>query len=300
MTNTLQKVKANSDLTAWLLLFFLAIIWGMSFILIKKTTPVFSAIEIGAGRVFVAAFTLLPWALASRKRYPKEKTLYFTLSGLFGFFLPALIFAYLGSRINSSLSGMLNSTTPIFTLLIGAFFFHQHIKKQQIWGILFGFTGSLILVFTGAKGGIDFSNPLALLAFAATIMYGLNVNIVGTYLKGIKAVELTSYTLLVVGATSFILLLFFTKFFQKSVDLNNIHEVLYLIILGGFNSAFAVVIFNYLIQLTSPLFGSTVTYLIPIVAIVAGMLDGEVISPLHFFGMAVILIGIYLINKKDR
>lgn len=298
MTRTFQKTKENSQLTAWLLLLFLAAVWGMSFILIKKVTPVYTAIEIGAGRVFVASVTLLPWALASRKRYPRSKTGYFTLSGLFGFFLPALIFAYLGSRINSSLSGMLNSTTPIFTLLIGTFFFGHIIKKQQLFGILFGFIGSLILVFTGAKGGIDFNNPLALLAFAATIMYGLNVNIVGTYLKGIKAVELTSYTLLVVGGISLILLLFFTKFFQKTVDLNNIREVLYLVILGGFNSAFAVVIFNYLVQLTSPLFGSSVTYLIPIVAIIAGSLDGEVITVWHFAGMGIILLGIYLINKK--
>lgn len=288
----------NKALVAWILLVFLATVWGLSFILIKKVTTTFGAIEIGAGRVFIAALFLLPWAMKDIKNFPKEKNKYFLLSGFLGFFLPAFIFAYLGSRINSSLAGTLNSTTPIFTLIVGGMFFAQVITRNQIFGILMGFAGSLLLVLSGSDGHLNFDNPLALLALGATVMYGFNVHIIGKYLKGIKPIKLTAYTLMVVGLISFVVLLFFTDFFAKVYDPANRQAVYYLLILGGFNSAVAVVIFNYVIQITSPLFSSSVTYLIPIVATIAGAMDGEVISVWHIGGMGVILTGIYLINKK--
>lgn len=272
----------------------------MSFILIKKITGAYNAIEIGGGRVLVAMITLSPWIFKNRREFPKEKkqAFYLVLLGFLGFFIPAMIFAYVGSRINSSLAGTLNSTTPIFTLLVGAFFFSQLITRYQIIGILLGFTGSLLLVLSGNDGELNFTNPNALLVLGATVMYGFNVNIIGEYLKGVKAVNITAFSLIVVGVISFFMLVFFTDFFAKSLDPANTREFVYLIILGGFNSAFAVVLFNYVLQITSPLFGSSVTYLIPIVATIAGFLDGEVISFWHYFGMGVILIGVYLINKK--
>jgi drug/metabolite transporter (DMT)-like permease len=293
-----SSILDNKALVAWILLIFLAVVWGLSFILIKKVTSVFGAIEIGAGRVFIAALFLLPWALKDIKNYPKEKNKYFLLSGFLGFFLPAFIFAYLGSRINSSLAGTLNSTTPIFTLIVGALFFTQRITRNQVFGILMGFAGSLLLVLSGSDGHLNFDNPLALLALGATVMYGFNVHIIGTHLKGIKPIKLTAYTLMVVGFLSLLVLIFFTDFFAKIADPANFQSVIFMLILGGFNSAVAVVIFNYVLQITSPLFGSSVTYLIPVVATIVGALDGEVISVWHIGGMSVILAGIYLINKK--
>lgn len=300
VTDFIKRNYQNKELVAWFLLIFLAIVWGMSFILIKKITGVYNAVEIGGGRVLVAMITLSPWIFKNRREFPKEKkqAFYLVLLGFLGFFIPAMIFAYVGSRINSSLAGTLNSTTPIFTLLVGAFFFSQLITRYQIIGILLGFTGSLLLVLSGNDGELNFTNPNALLVLGATVMYGFNVNIIGEYLKGVKAVNITAFSLIVVGVISFFMLIFFTDFFAKSFDPANTREFVYLIILGGFNSAFAVVLFNYVLQLTSPLFGSSVTYLIPIVATVAGFLDGEVISFWHYFGMGVILIGVYLINKK--
>lgn len=300
MSDFIKRNSQNKELIAWLLLIFLAVVWGMSFILIKKITGVYNAVEIGAGRVLIATITLSPWIFKNRKEFPKEKgkAWYLVLLGFLGFFLPAMIFAYVGSRINSSLAGTLNSTTPIFTLLVGAFFFSQIITRFQVIGILLGFTGSLLLILSGNDGELNFANPNALLVLGATVMYGYNVNIIGAYLKGVKAVNITAFSLIVVGIISFFLLIFFTDFFPKSFDPANTREFIYLIILGGFNSAFAVVLFNYVLQLTSPLFGSSVTYLIPIVATVAGFLDGETISIWHYLGMGIILIGVYLINKK--
>lgn len=300
VSNFIRRNSQNKALIAWLLLIFLAIVWGMSFILIKKVTGVYDALEIGCGRVLVAMITLSPWIFKNRRQFPREKSkaYYLVLLGFLGFFIPALIFAYVGSRINSSLAGTLNSTTPIFTLIVGAVFFSQIISKFQLIGLLLGFVGSLLLILSGNDGELNFANPNALLVLAATVMYGFNVNIIGTHLKGVKAVNITAFSLIVVGIISLVVLLLFTDFFTKSFDATNRREFIYLIILGGFNSAFAVVLFNYVLQLTSPLFGSSVTYLIPIVATIAGFLDGEIISFWHYFGMGVILIGVYLINKK--
>lgn len=300
LTKLLSKNSENKELTAWLLLIFLAVVWGMSFILIKKVTGVYNAVEIGCGRTFIAMLTLSPWILKNRRQLPKEqkKVRYIVLLGFIGFFLPAMIFAYVGSRINSSLAGTLNSTTPIFTLIVGAVFFAQLITRYQVIGITLGFVGSLLLVLSGNDGELNFSNPVALFVLGATVMYGFNVNIVGTHLKGVRAINITAYSLLIVGLISLAILVFFTDFFSKSVDPANLRQLIFMIVLGSFNSAFAVVLFNYVLQITSPVFGSSVTYLIPIVATIAGFLDGETISVWHYLGMGVILIGVYLINKK--
>lgn len=298
MKENKASLKDNPAVLAWLLLVFLACVWGLSFLFIKKVTTDFSALEIGAGRVLIAAITLLPWAIKGRKSFPKEKSKYFTLTGFLGFFFPAIIFAFLGSRINSSLAGTLNSTTPLFTLIVGALFFGAGITRYQVFGIFLGFLGSLVLILSGSDGKLNFDNPFALLALLATIMYGFNVHIIGKYLKGVRPVYLTAYSLLVVGALAFILLLFFTDFWQKLVGAASWYSIVYLLVLGSFNTALAVVIFNYVLQISSPLFGSSVTYLIPIVATIAGSLDGEIISMFHLSGMAVTLAGVYLINKK--
>jgi drug/metabolite transporter (DMT)-like permease len=296
----LTKIKThleNKALIAWILLIFLALVWGLSFILIKKIVHNFTAIELGAGRIFIAGLSLSPWAIYNLKSYPKEKTIYLFLSGLLGYLIPAFIFGFLGTKLNSSLSGTLNSTTPIFVLIIGAMFFQKKIISLQIFGIIIGFTGSLILVLTGSGEELNFNNPYALLGFLATIMYGFNANILGSKLMTIKPMALSSLSLFFVGVIAFIILLF-TDFFQKIILPENLQLLGYFIFLGAFNSGLAAVIYNYVLQISSPVFASSVTYLIPIVATVAGIYDGETVSIWHYAGMSIILVGVYLLNKK--
>jgi len=289
----------SNGLYAWVILIFLAIIWGMSFLFIKKIVHVLSPIELGAGRVFFAAVFLLPWMLRGLKTIPVEKFKWLFGIGLLGNLFPAFIFALVGSKLNSSLAGTLNSTTPIFVMIIGAMFFASKISKNQIIGILIGFFGSIILVLTGNDGELNFANPYALLAMSATVMYGFNVNIVATYLKGIKPLQLTAVAFFFVGIFAFGIL-FFTDFYSKILDPENITIFLYLLCLSGINTSLALVLFNYMLQISTPVFASSVTYLIPIVATIAGLFDGEVISIYHYLGMSVILLGVYLINKKVK
>ncbi|CAH0994451.1 hypothetical protein EMA8858_00561 [Emticicia aquatica] len=286
----------NKVLISWLLLSLLAIMWGSSFIIIKKSLDSFTAIQIATVRIMAAGIVFLPWIISARKQYPKEKTKHFLWSGLLGYFLPAFLFAFAGSKINSSLSGTLNSATPLFVLIVGAVFFQQIIKRWQVAGLFLGFVGSLILVLSSSKDGLSFNNPYALLIILASLMYGFNVNIVGKHLSGINPILLSGWTLITVAILSAIIL--FSTDFVSRINANTLNPLLLLILLGAINSGLAAIIFNYVLQISSPVFASSVTYLIPVVATLMGFIDGESISFLHYFGMTIILVGVYLINKK--
>jgi len=288
----------NRTLISWLLLCILAIMWGSSFIIIKKSLDAFTPVQIGTVRILAAGLVFLPWIISSRKQFPKEKTKYFLASGLLGYFLPAFLFAFAGSKINSSLSGTLNSATPLFVLIVGAFFFQQIIKCWQVAGLILGFIGSLILVLSSTKDGISINqlNPYAFLIILASLMYGFNVNIVGKHLSGINPVLLSGWTLFGVAIVSAIIL--FSTDFVSRINADTTQPLIMLLLLGAINSGIAAIIFNYVLQISSPVFASSVTYLIPVVATVIGFIDGESISFLHYFGMTIILVGVYLINKK--
>ncbi len=292
-----MALRSNNQLFSWVLLFFLAVVWGLSFLFIKKIVVTLTPIELGAGRVFTAAIFLLPWLVRGFRIIPGASLGWITASGLLGNLLPAFLFSTVGSKLNSSLAGTLNSTTSIFVILIGAAFFSARVTRNQLLGIALGFSGSLLLVFSGNDGQLDLANPYALLAMTATIMYGFNVNIVSKYLKGIPALELTSVAFGIVGAVALIVLLF-TDFFSKILAEQNREVLYYLLALAAVNTSLALVLFNYLLQITGAVFASTVTYLIPVVAMIAGVLDGEKISFWHLAGMGIILAGVYIINKR--
>lgn len=291
------KKPVSQEFISWVILLFLSVIWGLSFLFIKKIVVVFTPIEVGAARVFLAGVFLLPWAYRGLKDIPGKNLTWVGLSGLLGNFIPAFVYAKVGSELNSSLAGTLNSTTPIFVMIIGALFFSAAMKKFQVLGILLGFAGSLLLVLSGNDGKLNFANPYALLAMLGTMMYGFNVNIISKFLKNTKPLYLTSVAFLIVGLMAFMVLPF-TDFFSKVVDPANRKLLVYLFCLAGINTSLALVVFNYLLQKTTPVFASSVTYLIPIVAVIAGLFDGELVSVWHYAGMGVTLIGVYLINRK--
>jgi drug/metabolite transporter (DMT)-like permease len=289
----------NKTLISWLLLFFLAMVWGFSFILVKKVVVSFTALELGAGRIFIASVALLPWAIKYFKVLPSSKIKPLMLSGLLGYLLPAIIFGYVGSRLNSSLSGTLNATTPLFVLIVGVLFFSKRIEKFQVIGLSIAFIGSLVLILSGGENKLDFNNPFAILVVFATLMYGFNVNILGRYLWDLKPIMISAFSLFFVGIISLVCLLF-TDFFFKIFLPENLHLLFYFLILGAVNSGLAAVLFNYILQISSPVFASSVTYLIPVVATLAGLFDGEKIGLWHYAGMLFILLGIYMLNKPQK
>lgn len=295
-TSSTTVTSQNKTIIAWLLLCLLATMWGSSFLIMKKALPTFSPVQIGALRIMAAGLVFLPWVISNRKEYPKAKTKYFFASGFLGYFLPAFLFALAGTRVNSSLIGALNSATPLFVLIVGAIFFQQIIRRWQAIGLIMGFVGSIVLILSASKDGLSFNNPYALLVILSALMYGFNVNITGKYLSTINPVLLTAWTLFGVGIMAGVVL-FSTDFLSK-INQATLYPLLLIIFLGVVNSGIATIIFNYILQIASPVFASSVTYLIPVVATMMGFLDGEPISLLHYFGMSIILVGVYLINKK--
>lgn len=292
-----RKVSLDKKQQSLAILIILAIAWGLSFLFIKKLTAAFSGIEIGAGRIFVAGLFLSPWAIKNRNSLPANKVGVIFLSGLFGYLLPAMVFGTAGSKISSSLSGTLNAVTPIFVLLVGWLFFKKNIYKYQFIGILLGFVGSIVLISSGNNLSFDFSNPYALLIMGATFLYGVNTNILSYHLSEVRPIVISSFSVGLVGLIAFVILCF-TDFFGKIILEENRIYILYFLILGVINSGLAAVLYNYLLKITTPIFASTVTYLIPVVAVVAGLFDGEKVGMLHLVGMTIILLSIFILNKK--
>ncbi|MGL4632721.1 MAG: DMT family transporter [Leadbetterella sp.] len=285
------------SLVAWILLILLSITWGTSFFFVKKITHEFTGIELGAGRIFVAGFSLLPIAIYHLKNLKFEKVPALLTSGLLGYLIPAVLFGIVGSKIESSLSGTLNATTPIFVLLIGSWFFGKIISRNQYWGIFLGFIGSLILVLSGSDNFLKFDNPYALLVVLATVMYGFNANILGSKLRDVPPMVISAFSLLFVGFISFLILLN-TDFFQKILLVENREYLYSFLFLGVVNSGIASYLYNYTLQISSPIFASSVTYLIPIVATIVGIFIHENIGFYHYLGMGIVLVGVYILNKK--
>jgi drug/metabolite transporter (DMT)-like permease len=285
------------SLKAWLLLIFLSIVWGTSFIFVKKIVHNFTAVELGAGRIFIAGLALSPWAILKFREFPKAKAGYLLLSGLLGYLIPAIIFGVTGSKIDSSLAGALNATTPLFVLLTGVLFFSKKIASNHIIGITVGFVGSLILILSGSTNILNFDNPYTLLIMAATIMYGLNANILGSKLNTVSPIIISAYSLLFAGFLAFLLLLN-TDFFSKILMPENRNYLYYFLFLGVMNSGIAAFLYNYTLQISSPLFASSVTYIIPVVATLVGIFDGEKVGVFLYVGMVITLIGVYILNRK--
>lgn len=294
------KLRVNLQKPVWQLstLLLLAFIWGSSFILMKRGMDVYPAEQVAALRIFIAFLSLLPFFFIHLNRIPQDKLKFFFIVGLFGNGIPAFLFTAAQEHISSSLSGMLNSLTPLFTLLLGMALFGMHVKGRQVAGVLIGLCGALGLIWAG--GSVEFGNNLryGLLVVAATMCYAISVNTIKTHLQQIDAVIVTSMAFMFLGVPLGIYL-FSGSFLSISLNHTGAGTALgYVAVLSTIGTSGAVLLFNYLIKHTSALFASSVTYLIPIAAIGWGIADGEQINLLHLLFILVVLFGVYLVNRK--
>ncbi len=294
---TLAKNQQKS--LAWVILIVLAIIWGTSFILIKRSLVSFDAAEVGALRMLTAGIVLLPLAFKNYKHVKANNLLSLFMVGFLGSFIPAFLFAKAETQLDSSLAGVLNALVPIFVLIIGALFFVQKFSKVQVIGVIIGFLGTVFLVFAGSGGSLTNINLYGLFVVLATICYGFNANVIKFKLNQLNALTITSISLAMVTPIALVYVLFFTDVtMQVMQDSGARVSLVYVSILGIISTAIAMGLFNKLIQLTTPIFSSSVTYLIPIVAVIWGIWDGEVLLTGHFLGMFGILTGVYITNRK--
>nr|WP_258179064.1 DMT family transporter [Pontibacter ummariensis] len=275
----------------------LTLIWGSSFILMKKGLVVFSSGEVGALRMAIACLSLLPFAIQHLRAVAPDKWKYLAGAGMLGNFIPAFLFAYAETRLASGLAGVLNSLTALFTLLIGAMLFRQPITWMRMLGIVVGFIGTVVLIFSG-NGSTDLDNKyFGLYIVLATVCYGASVNIIKHRLQGTKPIIISSLAMLLVGPLA-LGYLFTTEVTYKLQHIPGAWEAfMYIAILAVVGTAMALVLFNKLIHISTTLFASSTTYLIPIVALMWGVLDGETIQLWHYVGMVVILAGVYIVNR---
>lgn len=281
----------------WVLLSILSLIWGSSFILIKKGLIGLTPIQLGSLRIIFAGIFLILVGFKSLSKISFQQWKFIALTALFGTFIPAYLFAIAQTEIDSSLSSILNSLTPLNTLVIGSLAFGLQFRRNQIIGVIIGLIGSALLILNGAMNHPEQNYYYALLVIIASVCYATNVNLVKKHLSGMAPLSITTgnFLVMLLPAT---LILYFTDFLDVVSMPQVQHSMLFIVILGVIGTGIANIIFFKLIQLSSPVFATSVTYLIPIVAFFWGLLDNEILTPIQFFGAFIILIGVYLSAKK--
>ena len=276
----------------------LAVIWGSSFILMKRGLEAYTPFQIGAIRMLASFICLLPFLWKALKKIPRSKWIFLFAAGWLGNGIPSILFPYAETHLSSALTGMLNSLTPLFAFIIGVSLFKMKISQNKIYGLIIGLIGACLLIAGGKSNDSHGDLIHAFAVIVATTCYGFSVNIIRSKLSDIDSVDNTAMVLMFTGIPMG-LSLFFTDFLSRTTSIPGAGmSLMYVIILAAFGTALSTVLFNRLIKVSDALFASSVTYLIPIVAILWGVADNETLSAVHFVGLAGALIGVYLINKS--
>lgn len=293
----------SKELKSWGLLLFLACVWGSSFILMKRGMhteegeAIFSDLQVGALRMLIAGLVLAPFAVRHvRKIKTWKQFISLSIVGFSGNFFPAFLFTYAETGLSSGFAGMLNSFTPIFTIIIGFLVFKVRLSVIQLVGVLIGTTGIVLLMIAGKSISMTGTWFHIMAIVLATLMYGISLNTIKHTLQMFKAIEITSLAFFIVLIPAGIANLTFgtAQTFQQNP--HAMEGLGYITILSVVGTALAVILFNKIISISSALFASSVTYFIPIVAVLIGLYFGERISWGQVGSMGIVLIGVFIIN----
>jgi drug/metabolite transporter (DMT)-like permease len=283
----------------WLYLLGLSLIWGSSFILIKKSLIGLSPLQVGSLRIVFSSIIIFLIGFNKIKTIQKDKWKWIAVSAIIGTFLPAFLFAYAETQIDSAVASILNSLVPMNTVLIGLAVFKISTTKRQSIGVIIGFVGTAVLIISGSDLNPDQNYMYSGLVIICSILYATNVNLIKKYLYDVNAVAIAAGQFSVIFIPSLIVLLY-SDFFKIDFINNKIilESLLYVLLLSFFGTAMAKILFNKLIQISSPVFASSVTYSMLIVSVIWGVLDGELFNSSQAIATVLIIIGVYLSNKK--
>ena len=288
----------NLGIRKWGTLIILSIIWGSSYILIKKGLTGLTPIQLGSLRVIVTTILIAPIGYQKIKKIPKEKLKWVMFSAFVGSFLPAYLFAFAETQISSSVTAVIVSLTPLFTLLISVIIFGEELLRKQVIGVIIGFLGIIVLINNELLES-SFSLLYVMFVIIAAFCYAVNANVLKYKLPNIPALGIVFMSFLYMFIPAFIILLFSDFPFSDFIsDPLIIESIIYIIILALFGTAIAKVLYIKLLAISTPVFSVSTTYLMPIVAIFWGLLDGEIFQPIQFIGTLIILMGVYLVTKK--
>ncbi|MBL7921111.1 MAG: DMT family transporter [Bacteroidia bacterium] len=283
---------------AWFLLIILSLVWGSSFILMKRGLDAFNSDEVAALRISIAFLFLVPFLIKYYKIDLKKYLPGLILMGVFGNLLPAFLFTKAETQISSSLTGMLNALTPLFTVLVGLFWLKIKPKAMQIVGIIIGFIGAACLMIFDTGSDSSKNVIYSLLVVAATFFYAISVCGIKKYLSDLNSITATVWAFCITGPISLIYLFGFSDFtIHVSTSPMAMSSLGYISILAIVGSALSVIAYNILIKNSGTVFAASCTYLIPVVAIGWGLFDGETVNFYQVFSIIVIILSVYLINR---
>lgn len=287
-------------LNKWFYLAALSFIWGSSFILIKKGLVGLTAIELGSIRIIISALVLIPFTFNRLKEISFKQWKWIIISAFVGSFFPAFLFAFAEQEIDSSVASILNSIVPLNTIIIGLVLFGIKSTKRQIIGVLLGFFGAYQLILSGINLNPDQNYFYSGLVIICSFLYAFNVNIIKKYLQDLSAVAIATGHFTVILIPSIIVLLISDFNFERLQSPQTQISLFYVTLLAIFGTTLAKILFNKLINMSSAVFASSVTYSMLIVSIFWGVLDGENFSFYQLFATVIIILGIMLTNKKSR
>jgi drug/metabolite transporter (DMT)-like permease len=283
----------------WLYLIILSIIWGSSFILIKKALIGLNPFQLGGLRTVLTASILLTLGYKSLKTIKKHEWKWIALSGFLGSFIPAFLFAVAETEIDSGVTSVLNSLVPLNTILMGFAIFKITSTRRQIIGVIIGFIGTAILIFEGSDINPNQNYLYAGFIIVSTFMYAANANIIKRHLQDVKPLPIAAGNYVFISIPA-LLVLIFSDFFTVETFKQDMlwHSIAYVAVLSVFGTAMAKILFNRLIQMSSPVFATSVTYLMPLVALSWGLIDGETFSMTQGIATLIILTGVYIANRR--
>ena len=282
----------------WGTLVILSLIWASSYILIKKGLTGLTPIQLGSLRVIVTTIIMAPIGYQKIKHIPRQNMKWVALSAFVGSFFPAYLFAFAETEISSSITAVMVSLTPLFTLLISVFVFGEELLKKQVFGVLIGFTGIIVLI-NNELFSSSFNILYIMFIVLAAFCYAVNANVLKYKLSNIPALGIVFMSFLFMFIPAFIILCFSDfPFSDFTSDPLIIESIIYIVILAVFGTAIAKVLYIKLLAISTPVFSVSTTYLMPVVAIFWGLLDGEEFKLTQFIGTAIILLGVYLVTKK--
>lgn len=286
---------------SWTILITLSLVWGSSFILMKKGMEAFSSEEVAALRISIASVFMLPFLWKHYKIDIKKYLPGLLIMGVFGNLIPAFLFTKAETQISSSLAGMLNALTPFFTMIIGVWFLKQKVIMGQLLGIAIGFIGASSLVFLGETGTSNSDLFYTTYVVLATLCYAISVNGIKYYLSDLNSITATVWSFSLIGPVALIYLFSSTEFTTKlSVHPMAFQSLGFISILAIVGSALSVIVYNTLIKQAGTVFAASCTYLIPIVAIAWGVFAGESIQLIHILSITIIIIGVWMVNRRQN
>ncbi len=293
----MTEVRSRS-IWSWISLVFLGVLWGSSYIFIKKGLEVFSPVQVGTFRIALTGLAFLPMALYHLSKVKRKDLPNIAIVGFIGSFFPAFFFAFGQTHVSSAMAGVLSSLTPLFTLVIGYFFFRESGGWRKLVGVILGLIGAIWLILN-QEGGLSGDWKYGLFIIAATIFYAFSSNIIHTKLNAVKPTALSSISFLMIGIPAAIIL-FNTDFFVVLQTEPKAWTSLYfLLFLSLFGTFLATMVYFNLVRNEGAVFSTMVGYFFPIVATLLGFWDGEVIGLSHYIGMALIVSGVYILRKID-